>query len=145
MAPAGIARIIHVNIPYKWKTPNVFIPETMPGWNAWLICFIVICTTLWFSRNAPNRINGMIRTIWTRARIHCTDWTMSRFCRNRRVNPMLITVVMPITGNNPEIIPRVSEKAIFSGVNPFFGKSRNGMSILLLMDSAIFKAINYLY
>jgi hypothetical protein len=50
---------------------------------------------------------------------------------------------MPITGNNPETIPSVSEKAIFSGVNPSFGKSRNGISILLLIDSAIFKAINF--
>lgn len=54
---------------------------------------------------------------------------------------MLITVVRPITGNKPEMIPIVNEKATFSGANPSFGKSRNEISILSLINSAIFKAI----
>lgn len=48
---------------------------------------------------------------------------------------------MPSTGNIPEIIPIVTEKASFSGVNPSFGTSRNGIRILLVKDSVIFRDI----
>lgn len=49
---------------------------------------------------------------------------------------------MPTTGNTPAIIPMVTEKASFSGDNPFLGKSLKGIRILFLMDSKIFKVGN---
>jgi hypothetical protein len=54
---------------------------------------------------------------------------------------MLSKVVAPNTGKMPETIPMVMEKAIFSGVSPSAGTKRNGMSILFLNDSAIFKTV----
>lgn len=130
-------------MPYRWKIPTVFIPESTPGWNAWLICAILIWKACSFSMYAPNCMNGMISTTWTRANIHCTDCTTSRFWRNNIVRIMLRKVVRPITGNIPETIPSVTEKASFSGDNPSLGTSRKGMRILCLMDSKIFKATNY--
>jgi len=52
-------------------------------------------------------------------------------------------VVAPITGNNPEKIPMVIEKASFSGVNPSLGSSRNGIRTLFLKGSSILKVIFY--
>jgi hypothetical protein len=59
------------------------------------------------------------------------------------VSTILSKVVSPITGNIPETIPSVTEKASFSGDNPSLGTSRKGIRILCLMVSTIFKAANY--
>jgi hypothetical protein len=49
---------------------------------------------------------------------------------------------MPKTGNMPEIIPIVTEKAIFSGDSPSLGTRRNGISILFVKVSTILNGIS---